>query len=84
MENNSVSSWMRVGGLGRSSGGCYKWAYSESSKRIDWNKKRSETTKPSSEHSFHSIGDGELTDTKRITVPILANKNPDDLALKFP
>ena len=72
------------GGLGRSSGGCYKWAYSESSKRIDWNDgKESETTKPSSEHSFTiQLSDGELTDTKRIIVPILTNKNPEDASVE--
>ena len=72
------------GGLGGSSGGCYKWAYSESSKRIDWNGgKESETTKPISEHSFIiQLSDGELTDTKRITVPILTNKNPEDASVE--
>jgi hypothetical protein len=64
------------GGQGRSGGDCYKWAYSESSERIDWNGGAdTQTTKPSDQHSISiQLSDGELTDTENLVVSIEPEK----------
>ena len=60
------------GGQGASNGGCYKWAYSESSRRIDWaNGENAQQVKPASQHSIKiKLSDGSLYDTKDVSVSI--------------
>lgn len=60
------------GGQGASNGGCYKWAYSESSKRIDWaNGEDTQQVKPASQHSIKiKLSDGSLYDTKDVSVSL--------------
>ena len=60
------------GGQGASNGGCYKWAYSESSKRIDWaNGEDTQQVKPASQHSIKiKLSDGSLYDTKDVSISL--------------